>query len=1045
MRLLNIHTLEFREYHSDAPRYAIASHRWIAGSEATYKDVRRRRNTDQSGHRKVIAFATYVKEHIANVDWLWIDTCCIDEKSSQEVSEAINSMFRWYSNAEVCLAYLADVDSIDQFARSEWWTRGWTLQELLAPPAVVFLTKDWKICGNKGGDRCRVALDVGCPLEALIASLTNIPIHVLRDYEQSKGISVERKLDWAANRRTTREEDLSYCLFGIFGVAIGANYGEGRERARTRLLREISMNHEVTVFPDKSVPLLPPVMPGTLLRDERLDQTAVSRLMESLYFPQMDDRRESIQSAHEGTYRWALLSTGAANVRWDNLADWMSDPQPAHRVYWVNAKPGAGKSGLIRFLDEKLKPSQHMRPWADQMRVLRLKYYFWNPGNALQKSLAGVIRTILHQLFEELSGDLLPYVSRHKLQLARHVGRPEMTWSEIELRECFRKVMGSLVPAVKVFALIDGLDEVDGGDDSREDLVSFVQELASYSNVKLCVSSRRWPLFQDAFASCPQLRLEDLNAHDIEKYVRERLQSQDKFRQTPGLEVLVRQVIAKADGVFLWTRLVVKDLVRGIRDGDSLVMLKKKLSAVPGDLNEYFTQLMQSIEPHHRMEAGILLQLALHEEEWFVALNPLRLVDLLFISHAGTDYALSKHREEYIDLFNDADALMYALDSTLRRLSSRCKGLLQCNFHVPGASYRAVTALPATLVQPLHENKHMAFNFQIDFMHRSLRDFFLESGLQELLGETFDARNYLRNARLLLILMNMNASPEPKFDIGLASYFVCTLSIPSFRNDHKCAEFAAVFRPVVESVMRSNAGSSLEPYWYICKSLDTWNAERSTFLTLAIDFGLTAYVARNLTAEAVREKDGRPLLDYILRPRFGMGFDESEPSIGNHHPIPELVERVLSLGADPNQGDEGVSVWTLFLSFVADYGYECADGEAGETACLVSMEHMINGGASLSVARSALSSRLRSALAKDMSASQLAQHLSTESELVRNGTALQSGSRQSDPDEHTSQSAILTASVPLEDVLECMRPGFGEDIDPVKILASQRRLEMYRG
>lgn len=109
MRLLNVYTLEFSE-HANGEKYAIASHRWKAGTEATIKDLRNKRNTDKDGYRKVEDFARYVREHVQHVNWLWIDTCCVNQDSSQEVAEAVNSMFRWYSNAEVCLAYLADVN-----------------------------------------------------------------------------------------------------------------------------------------------------------------------------------------------------------------------------------------------------------------------------------------------------------------------------------------------------------------------------------------------------------------------------------------------------------------------------------------------------------------------------------------------------------------------------------------------------------------------------------------------------------------------------------------------------------------------------------------------------------------------------------------------------------------------------------------------------------------------------------------------------------------------------------------------------------------------
>ncbi|KAK5674004.1 hypothetical protein LTS10_013242 [Elasticomyces elasticus] len=142
MRLLNVGSLEFAEFQDDdRPPYVAASHRWLGDGEATFQDIRDRRNTSGDGYQKVGAFAAYVREHLSPIQWLWVDTCCINRDSAAELSEAINSMFGWYRSAKVCLAYLVDVktgEGISSVEKSKWFKRGWTLQELLAPQTVVF-------------------------------------------------------------------------------------------------------------------------------------------------------------------------------------------------------------------------------------------------------------------------------------------------------------------------------------------------------------------------------------------------------------------------------------------------------------------------------------------------------------------------------------------------------------------------------------------------------------------------------------------------------------------------------------------------------------------------------------------------------------------------------------------------------------------------------------------------------------------------------------------------------------------------------------------
>ncbi|GIZ49813.1 hypothetical protein CKM354_001283800 [Cercospora kikuchii] len=246
MRLLNVQTRIFEQFYADAPAYAIASHRWAAASETSYQDVQKQRNTEKAGYKKVEGFVQYVKTHVPDVEWLWIDTCCIDQKDSAELSEAVNSMFQWYQKAVVCLAYLADVsdsEDEDEFRRSEWFRRGWTLQELIASKTVIFLTKDWQAIGHKGwnvGD-AKSLPPMGRCLTQCVAQITGVPDGVLDDSRRLEAFSKEERLRWVHGRNTTREEDMAYCLFGILDAPIGANYGEGAERARRRLLIAIEL------------------------------------------------------------------------------------------------------------------------------------------------------------------------------------------------------------------------------------------------------------------------------------------------------------------------------------------------------------------------------------------------------------------------------------------------------------------------------------------------------------------------------------------------------------------------------------------------------------------------------------------------------------------------------------------------------------------------------------------------------------------------------------------------------------------------------------
>ncbi|KAI1278999.1 heterokaryon incompatibility protein-domain-containing protein [Xylaria sp. FL0933] len=228
MRLINVHTLVISEFHGNRiPRYAILSHTWDE-EEVTLQDMRGGIAPSRKGYRKIELCCEQAR--FDGLPYAWIDTCCIDKQSSAELSEAINSMYRWYENATLCYAYLADVEDVQcegllSFKCSRYWTRGWTLQELIAPNIVIFFSSSWIRIGTR--------LD----LRQAVAEATSIPRQVLR-FRNISDYSVSQKMSWASRRYTTRIEDEAYCLLGLFGVAMPLLYGEGR-RAFRRLQEEI--------------------------------------------------------------------------------------------------------------------------------------------------------------------------------------------------------------------------------------------------------------------------------------------------------------------------------------------------------------------------------------------------------------------------------------------------------------------------------------------------------------------------------------------------------------------------------------------------------------------------------------------------------------------------------------------------------------------------------------------------------------------------------------------------------------------------------------
>ncbi|KAL2687094.1 hypothetical protein Neosp_004646 [[Neocosmospora] mangrovei] len=224
MRLLNTQTIAVETFGDDQiPSYAILSHTWEA-EEVTFQDMELGKATSKKGWAKVKDSCSMARKN--GFDYVWLDTCCIDKTSSAELSEAINSMYRWYQEAAVCYAFLADVSDLLGLSSSKWFTRGWTLQELIAPSSIIFFSQTWDELGTKA------------TLDQAISERTRIPKAILSGDQDLETASVAQRMSWASDRRTTRREDLAYCLMGIFSINMPLLYGEG-ERAFIRLQEEI--------------------------------------------------------------------------------------------------------------------------------------------------------------------------------------------------------------------------------------------------------------------------------------------------------------------------------------------------------------------------------------------------------------------------------------------------------------------------------------------------------------------------------------------------------------------------------------------------------------------------------------------------------------------------------------------------------------------------------------------------------------------------------------------------------------------------------------
>jgi hypothetical protein len=240
MRLLHYNNdgeLSLTQFFDNIPRYAILSHTWEE-EEVTFKDIMEGNGTSKAGFDKI----RFCGEQSKRDGWqyFWVDTCCIDKSNAVELQEAINSMFRWYQNAVNCYVYLSDVSTKKRkasdlsteytwepaFRSSKWFTRGWTLQVLIAPTSVEFFSKEHELLGDKRR------------LERQIHEITGIPLSALQGTPMSH-FNIEDRLIWVGTRQTTHKEDRAYSMLGICNIYMPLIYGEGEKNAFRRLRKEL--------------------------------------------------------------------------------------------------------------------------------------------------------------------------------------------------------------------------------------------------------------------------------------------------------------------------------------------------------------------------------------------------------------------------------------------------------------------------------------------------------------------------------------------------------------------------------------------------------------------------------------------------------------------------------------------------------------------------------------------------------------------------------------------------------------------------------------
>ena len=381
-------------------------------------------------------------------------------------------------------------------------------------------------------------------------------------------------------------------------------------------------------------------------------------------------RHSIISDAHKSTFQWAFRDKKTANTS-NNLVKWLKEE---NGYFWISGKPGSGKSTFLKYLAESERTKQFLSVWSQPQPIVIACHYFWSPGTKMQKSQQGLLQTLLYEIFQQCP-DLIE--SCYKRQLPKDNSQDiQEPWSIPELHHILQHIANADGIGVKFCVFIDGLDEYEG---DHLEFCSALHDLTKSAHIKLCISSRPWNAFTDAFGQDPNHRLymHELTKNDIQRYTTDRLQTHPRWEEllvdTPSADTLIQEIVQRATGVFLWVVLVTKLLRNGLTEYDCYLDLYKRLDTFPTDLQDFFRHILGGVEVFHQEKMATSLRIALAAD------GPLDLTLYSFHDEEYEDphYALKLELSQPDQ--SDYEAMRRRNKLTNRRLIGRCRGLLEVN------------------------------------------------------------------------------------------------------------------------------------------------------------------------------------------------------------------------------------------------------------------------------------------------------------------------------------------------------------------------------
>ncbi|MCJ1386458.1 hypothetical protein MMC17_009584 [Xylographa soralifera] len=604
--------------------------------------------------------------------------------------------------------------------------------------------------------------------------------------------------------------------------------------------------------------------------DDRIEEI----ILDSLYLPQLGERYDRIAAAYNNTFEWIFQSDPATPGSENNFDDWLSK---GNGCYWITGKPGSGKSTLMKFICQDERTRAGLQRWAGASELITASFYFWIAGVSIQKSAIGLLQSLMFEILQQ-NRNLIPRLFPWRWRTHQYRDIKSQSWTENEFWDAIKILKTQMTQDSRFCFFIDGLDEFEGDHDW---LVKFVRELGGLPHVKICVSSRPWVVFDDGFKDVPMLRVQDLTQGDIKRYVETELRSHQRWPKLCAKEPnkateLVHDISAKSSGVFLWVYLVIRSLKDGLRNGDSISDLQRRVGSFPSDLEE----------PFYFQQAKKFFRVAIESDA------PLLLTTYSFLDEEDPEFG----QKASIEPFTSEEAA-FRHEETKRRLNSRCKDLLEV--YVENGSDRSFVRTNLSYKNCVSGLPSNAFNAdfitKVGFLHRTVRDFLETPGAKVKLVATeednFDASHWLLQATLAQIKGLSQGSLKTTRKDALKQLMgpaISTLQKLASSRIAPSNEFLDdLDRAAVSSHKKENHWTSL----YITGF--------DHILALAVIFGFATYLKAKLHSPEF-------LFDKELKAKL-LGLAMAPGSFGNGCPPTHRVQLTTSVrvlcdaGADANQ------------------------------------------------------------------------------------------------------------------------------------------------